>query len=507
MNGGVAAAVRPLRLYARTRPIGVRAMRTPLASGSLQPEGLSSRASCDALEDVAPFTRGPFAVGTLGSSITSGIDVAPGAAWPDVLGRMIRSRWRNSVVIHNGAVRSSSADFAALCWEELWANRGGAGAAPELLHRAPRLDLVIIEYTWTSSVEQMEALLSSCRAQHLPVLALLYHHAPCGIRILHPEGRGPFVYPCVEPLSVRRWARLFERFGVPYVSNERAYSSRSPTDVDRAMANARHPSAHGHRVIAEEIMGWLERQCHLSPADGLRWSLFDAEGASFSEKPNDLKLAGGWSFPQRVCRIGTRLRDVCQSKVGFEFESLGDGRAEGFVAKAGDAQLRLHFTLEEVRSSSAASSGTVEAMPALAAPLRQGFLSVGYEVSARHNGSFELRCVGGCTCARRVVQTHHPKQFTFTRRSDPLWATIDDADGHCDLEIRVITVGGPAARCTRWVTRSHGATRRDPCAVVKRVKITALTLMGPLPGNQSVATNSLDTITSQDADAFNVTRE
>lgn len=231
-------------------------------------------ARCAAMERRADQ---PFVIGTVGSSITFGADVRPNESWPVLLSHTLHSRFgTNSVVVHNGAVRGSSADFAAVCWDEIWHTAEH--------HHAPHLDLLLVEYTWTSSLAGMGALLSSAHALRIPVVALLYTHAPC---------HSAFGYHCMTPSGRRRWARLFERFGVPWVSNARVYTNvdaGSRDEESRALANGMHPSPLGHRIIAEEFASWIAARCDVPPEIGLAWSL--------AEDDND--AAGMYHLPERA---------------------------------------------------------------------------------------------------------------------------------------------------------------------------------------------------------------
>jgi hypothetical protein len=101
-------------------------------------------------------------IGVLGNSITYGAEVEPADAWPAQLQRRL-----GSATVLNGAVRASSADFAALCWEEIWAH----ATTP----RSPAsIDLVVIDYSYTSSALQIEALVMRMAQLRIPTLAHLY---------------------------------------------------------------------------------------------------------------------------------------------------------------------------------------------------------------------------------------------------------------------------------------------------------------------------------------------
>ena len=77
----------------------------------------------------------------------------------------------------------------------------------------------------------------------------------------------------------------------------------------------------------------------------------------------------------------------------------------------------------------------------------------------------------GCSCTAWTQYTWHPKKYTFTRRAEPVWTTIEGGGRGCVIELRTANV------------------------LSRRVKISAISFMGPLmPGNKSVATQALDMI-------------
>ena len=86
-------------------------------------------------------------------------------AWRPAVGGETRS----SVMVHNGAVRGTEADFAAVCFEELWSRPRMPGRAA-FVYRAPQLDLAVIEYTWTRPKRVTNALgtLAATREDRFP---------------------------------------------------------------------------------------------------------------------------------------------------------------------------------------------------------------------------------------------------------------------------------------------------------------------------------------------------
>ena len=90
----------------------------------------------------------PVFVGVLGDSLAFGGHVGPrgrakvqDVAWPSRLHGELRANFGSNIHVVNGAARASFADFAALCWDELWGNPWLWGGRP----RPPRLDLAIVD--------------------------------------------------------------------------------------------------------------------------------------------------------------------------------------------------------------------------------------------------------------------------------------------------------------------------------------------------------------------------
>ena len=91
-------------------------------------------------------------IGVVGNSITFGAGVPKNLSWPLLLHARLRQDHPNIHFVI-GAVRASSADFASLCWDALWKQQGGSGAG--------HFDLILIDYSFTSSPSQEQALVST----------------------------------------------------------------------------------------------------------------------------------------------------------------------------------------------------------------------------------------------------------------------------------------------------------------------------------------------------------
>ena len=99
-----------------------------------------------------PHDNRPLVIGALGNSITFGIST--NASWLHSVEVALNSlsvldSTTKALRVHtvNGAVQASSADFAALCYDEIWRLRG--------IEPVPELDVAVIDYSFTSSVSQM----------------------------------------------------------------------------------------------------------------------------------------------------------------------------------------------------------------------------------------------------------------------------------------------------------------------------------------------------------------
>lgn len=408
----------------------------------------------------------PLVIGTVGTSISYGVGVEPPLAWPRVLERKLRRRFgEGAVTVLNGAVRASTADFAALCWDAIWGRAGFRSTAP------PHLDLVVIEYTKSSTTWQLEVLLEKLVALRLPLLALLWHHAPCGLpRRLRAT--------CVSPRELSAYRKLFRKYGVPHVTNRCAPEALGGYAFDSG-ARWLHPSAAGHEVVADEVASWLveRRRCARrslplpTPAEG--WGTIAAA-------------------PRQECRVGAGLEPLARTTDGWTIVDEGTGRPSGFAATASGARLvlRLRLTPHEGRGGGGGTSGGTgggtgtggtdgTASPPPQQQWATGFVSLGLEFSWRNSATAVVRCLAPCACADSAIDVHTEREWTITSHTKPMMATLDTG----------------AARRVPAGTDSQGAE----CLVEVvarnltkgRLMVTAATLAQPLLRTHSVATGAL----------------
>lgn len=145
----------------------------------------------------------PVLVGVLGHSVAFGGHHGAGtgmrareAAWPAKLQEALRTALGSNIFVLNGAARASTADFAALCWDEIW----GPSYSWRGLARPPRLDLAIVDYA-PSAATQQAALLDRLGSLQVASTALVYCPPPswqllmqCGL-------------PAAASASVPTWQR------------------------------------------------------------------------------------------------------------------------------------------------------------------------------------------------------------------------------------------------------------------------------------------------------------
>ena len=147
----------------------------------------SLRTNAEALAEQPP----QLVIGALGDSITYGAGVGHARAWPALLDASLRRvhGGAQAVRVRNGAVRASSADFAALCWEAIWAKERQQqqrttrfphepSAPSSHARKQPRVGLAIVDYSYASSPLQVSALVDRLRALRIPTIVSLYcpHH-------------------------------------------------------------------------------------------------------------------------------------------------------------------------------------------------------------------------------------------------------------------------------------------------------------------------------------------
>ena len=214
-------------------------------------------------------------IGALGTSITFGAELDPVVnltrapskhAWPSKLQSLLRERGFANAKVLNGAARGSGADYASLCFDHVWAESTGKTVAPPL-------DLAIIEYTWTSNVPMMEALIQMLHSRKIPVLAILYYHAANPARFGHVKNNTtPWANYERAVGGYRAFSNLFRRLGVPAVNNSdvnsryrycepQIMSEEGRCQLPLATRSKRHPSKLAHDFLARLVLDEMLSSC------------------------------------------------------------------------------------------------------------------------------------------------------------------------------------------------------------------------------------------------------
>ena len=463
-QNATATLAREVRCHATLEheaPFGAPTLLPPLVMSGAPDGLLEKHAVCKLLRPTAG--RPQRTIGAFGTSITYGAELEPVdlthasvQAWPSVLQTLLRSAepYATTRVI-NAAARGSSADFASLCLEHVWRRASTNGLEVDA-HATPPLDLAIIEYTWTSSVGQVEALVEALHARRVPVLALLWYHPANAYRFgkvkndTNPWKNADLIG------HQKAFERVFTNHNVPVVDNRELNSRYQRCDryimcserrcqMPLLARSKRHPSRLGHHEIARLVLhrllescGELNRQHHQPPST---------------------------NYTLATCGIGDELRDAATRVDGFRWDEPDNGRTPAWAAGQAGARLTL-----ELRTS-----------------LASGFLSLGVERSWKHQCAGEITCGQGCVCEPREVTTASPgKAYTYTQRTDPVWVMLADSAG-ARARTTEEGIGGVSA----LPMRTCAVHVRVAACVRGRFAIRAVMISQPRKGHKSISTATL----------------
>ena len=398
--------------------------------------------------------RRPLVIGALGTSLTWGADLADriGESWPTRLEQKLRTRLqRDDLFVVNGAQRATSADFAALCFDELW---GAQWSDVRGVAHPPRLDLCIIEFNWSSSAGQMAALIEELQLRGIPVVAVLYYHP---VNVMKLSGRkheqsAPFDDTNFAFGKHSNFAYVFNERGVPFVNTSllnAKYGWRAMLNTTQKIRSAAHLSPLGHEGIASLLSNLLLD----SASDCAKAFRLPSSTASASSSSD---AAGSSRY---FCRIGSSLSDITlqRATTGFRMLQPTDGRTPGLVANDRNASLAF-----------------VVPTPI---PNAGRYLSVAIERSYRHTGSARITCHGVCICAPVTFDMHSKKKYTYLQRTTPRWLYTPSA--------ALLATAASSPQC-RVLIEALNLTEG-------RLMVKAITISAPRPGpgNRSVSVNSL----------------
>lgn len=415
-------------------------------------------------------------LGALGTSLTFGTDLPDSRtqAWPVVLQRLLSHRLdRTDIFLLNGAMRATSADFAALCFDELW---GVAWRDSRGIARPPRLDLAIIEYTWSSSPSQVSALIEALHARAVPCVGVLYYH-PVNVARLGRIKNDPTPWKGAENVGHQRtFARIFDHHGVPFINTSKLnarHGHRAMLNTTRGIWSAAHLSPLGHQGIAELLADLLLTNCtgafRLPPPPQLRdvREYFCRIGSSLNDlrSAEDMPQSSTYcnsaaleaaSATNGVAHVAPALNAACDS---WQMVLPSDGRTPGLVTVVPNATLRLK----------------------LPSPAGGRFLSLGIEASYAHDGVVRVSCHGLCWCAPFEFDAHARKKYTYLQRTRPVWISplLPTATARFDEEHPP-----PAPKACELIIKALRITSG-------RLMLKAVTMSSPRAGNRSVSTSSL----------------
>ena len=347
-------------------------------------------------------------------------------AWPAQLQAALQAEWGPHVVVASGAVRASSADFPTLCWDEVWGEQWAWGDRP----RAPRLDLVIIDYLWTSDLSKLTQLHKLTTALGIPTIGMILCGWRCDLPRETPTARRrgqsfesiaeaclvPSERECIktQPGAKAYYHAMTQRWGAPAFLTGSLWWRR-PGSSDRvnvsevATPNLLDVSPFGHKLLAEHLLRRI--------IDGCREGIFERP---IGPPQTHLDLSAG----QDVCRIGFHLDDLVVARHGFERVDPGEARTPGLAATSEGASLT--FALQPHG-------------------MRRGFVRVSYERGWRNELVGRLSCEGACDCAPVLLNASQDpagpfrvaEGVTLNVFSDGTEARLQ-ADARCLVRVEVL---------------------------------------------------------------------
>lgn len=449
--------------------------------------------------------RRPLMIGALGTSLTWGTDLPDRTlqAWPVVLQRLLAAQLqRADIHVLNGAMRATSADFAALCFDELW---GPAWRDSRGLARAPRLDLAIIEYTWSSAPSQVASLVEAMHARGVPCVAVLYYH-PVNVARLGRIKHDPTPWKGAENTGHQRtFARVFGHYAVPFVNTSvlnARYGHRAMLNTTRNIWSAAHLSPLGHEGIAQLLASLLLGNCsaafRLPPPTtaAAPKEYFCRIGSSLDDlrSQSDLPAVSTAAHAAAAARATTHHASAAAgSDVGMVGSDVGGGTADrprnagavtaharktgatGADGKGGGADLVGSSGWDMLVPADGRTPGLMTTSPNATlglffpAPAAGRFLSLGFEASYTHDGVVRVSCGAGCWCLPFTFDAHSRKKYTYLQRTRPVWImpVSSAADTRCKLQVEVLRI------------------------TMGRLMLKALTMSSPRSGNRSISTSSL----------------
>ena len=396
-------------------------------------------------------------VAVLGASVTygHGIEERPpqNYTWPSQLERALRFVFGSSAVrVHNAAMPSTTAAFAAMCIDTL---------VP--MHA----DLIAIEYSFTTfGSGQLHSLIEQATARGVAVLLVDFSQV-INIRTWRGCRMGNLAFAPVHDLCIQnrcssrpcnvpnllltnshmRHRDMLAASGLTVISNLPFATEEMPTlelggpqDLRRFIArDGTHLSSMGHWLYARFVM-------HALWTSGGTGSTRRSSAAATAEE--QIRPS---SAPSSVCTFGPSLEsllvrdDSARPEPGWKYVVEMRDKPGLVCLKAGEA-MELQLEVPKVHGNAM-------------------ILHLLYLKSYEHMGQARFECRGGCTCATFTIDAHN-----FDQR-DSLETPSPPIEVHFDA-------GGGRPQLLRSC-RLHGRTLTDTSSGEHKFKVTAV-VVAPL---------------------------
>lgn len=459
-------------------------------------ESLVSRGQTAELAQLQPMLmklcRGrSVRIGVAGASITYGHGIRQNrtAAWPAIFGRGLQEVWgggdrRRLVSVRNAAVPATGANFAALCFDQLF---------PE------PIDLLVIEYSLTTGqARKLRSLLQETRRRGVRVLALdlqqmIGHRAWESCRLRNTasgkaqtqKGTTKTGKRCTVQNSVAgpspfrpQFLAEYRAAGIPVVSQVpvaewarcglAAHSDAPPSLLEIARwisPDGRHATRAAHVQMARMLLHAVAA-AHGSLAASPQTGAGDDRGGHCGDGQPPSPPVVRDSF----CSVGDALLAHVQPLQTRGWNMTVENDKAGLVATQPGSELALELPLTaDVGGndrSPVAGGAVVNALRRAATRPAAGpvvaYLS--FLKSYEHMGFAEVSCAGGCECAVLVVNGHHRRRASLHETMPPLEVRPRPAAGNA--------VSAPPAACVLRLRVLANTSSGE-----HKVKLTALTLV------------------------------
>ena len=373
----------------------------------------------------------PVQLAVLGASVTSGHGITESPVsnytWPAQLERAMRYVWRNPLVrVHNAAMPSTTAAFAAMCIDTL---------VPM------RVDLILIEYSFTTfHAEQLQSLIEEARARATAVMVVEYANLAAGrdgLRIpwntckmwkRKPEKTDPLGRNCTPAVvlphppyddldSVRvRHGEMLAASGLPVVSIQpfapmlRDFGFGGATDLRRFLAgDGIHLSSMGHWLYVRAIMHAL-------------WTT-PRRSTATEHRRRSGRSAGGQATARSTCAFRSNLEALVRPAAA---QPTADAAAWRYVVERRDKPGLVSREPGGVVELGVPYAGEAAAVHLI------------YLKSYEHMGQARFECRGGCSCRAATIDAHNERRVSLETPAAPIEVAF--APGTAECRLRGVTL-------------------------------------------------------------------